>query len=173
MSDKNEIEKVYKFKNHEDWKREQQLEPNSSWVKERKLGGSRKSLYVPLPIQQALADMFFREFDVFEEKYTLVVNEILCTVRISVLPDYPNSEHRIISGTAAKPIQQDSLSSASSFPNGKKTNAMEYNSPASRGAAISNALTTFANIFGRNLGRDVKNNFSFIKPKKEEKENGK
>lgn len=160
-----EIEQVFQFENREQWIQALQKEPNDSWTKERELGGTRKSTYVPLPIQQALADKFFRECDVIEEKYTLIINEILCTVKMSVLPDYPYSEHRIITGTSAKPVQQDSGSFPSTFPNGKKANALEYNSPAARAAAISNALTTFANIFGRNLGRDIKANFSFIRSK--------
>jgi hypothetical protein len=87
----------------------------------------------------------------------------MCTVKIQFLANYPNSEHRYMTGTGAKPIQQSSGSIASSYPDGKITNATEYNSPAARAAALSNALTTFANVFGRNLGRDTKNGFTFIK----------
>ena len=163
MGEKVEIKQTYQFESRESWIQALQMEPNSSWIKERELGGSKISKYVPLPIQQALADKFFRECDVIEEKYSLVVNEILCTVKMSILPDYPYSEHRIITGTAAKPVQQNSGSTASGFPNGKKSNALEYNAPASRAAAISNALTTFGNVFGRNLSRDIKTGFSFIR----------
>ena len=166
-----EIEKKFQFENHESWTQQLQPEPNPSWIKTRDLGAGKKSTYIPLPIQQALADKFFREFDVFEENYQLIANEILATVRISILPDYPHSDHRIISGTAAKPIQQNQGTPASSFPQGKKTNGLEYNAPAARASAISNALTTFANVFGRNLSRDIKNNFSFIKDKTEENGN--
>lgn len=161
-----EIELVYQFESHEQWIQALQEEPNPSWIKKRELGGSKTSTYIPLAIQQALADKFFRECDVIDEKYTLIVNEILVTVKLSVLPDYPFSEHRIITGTASKPVQQDSGSFASGFPNGKKTNALEYNAPAARAAALSNALTTFGNVFGRNLSRDIKASFSFIRKKK-------
>ena len=168
MENKEEIKQIFQFKNREEWIQALQKEPNSSWIKERNLGNGKKSTYVPLPIQQALADKFFRECDVIDENYIVVVNEIISTVKISILPDYPFSEHRYITGTGAKPIQQDQGSFASTFPNGKKTNACEYNAPAARSAAISNALTTFANIFGRNLSREIKANFSFIR----NKENG-
>lgn len=163
MKNETEIEQVFQFKNREEWVQALQKEPQDGWRKTRELGGSKTSTYIPLGVQQALADKFFRECDVIEEKYNLVVNEILCTIKMSILPDYPYSEHRTITGTASKPIQQDSGSFSSTFPNGKKTNALEYNAPAARAAAISNALTTFANIFGRNLGREIKANFSFIR----------
>lgn len=166
-----EIKEIFQFENREKWLQALQSEPNDSWVKNRELGNGKKSTYVPLPIQQALADKFFRECDVIDEKYSVITNEILCTVKLSVLPDYPYSEHRIITGTAAKPIQQNQGSSASTFPNGKKTNALEYNAPAARAAAISNALTTFANLFGRNLSREIKAGFSFIRNKEDETTN--
>ena len=167
MNNEEKVKQVFQFKDRESWIQALQNEPNEGWVKERVLGGGKTSHYVPLPIQQALADKFFRECDVVEEKYMVIVNEILCTVKICILPDYPDSEHRYITGTGAKPIQQDKGSFASSFPNGKKTNATEYNAPASRSAAISNAFTTFANIFGRNLSREIKAGFSFIRNKEE------
>lgn len=165
------IERKFQFENEDQWRQAMQFEPNPTWIMERDLGGGKTSKYVPLPIQQALADKFFRQIDVVEEHYSLVINEILCTIKYLVLPDYPDSEHRTFTGTASKPVQQDKGSSASSFPGGKKLNGLEYNAPAARSAAMSNALTSFANIFGRNLGRKVKNNFSFI-ILKEEKEDG-
>jgi hypothetical protein len=164
------IELVFNFKDLEAFKEELQKAPPPGWVKTRDLGGSKKSSYVPLAIQQALADHFFRECDVAQETYQVIVNEILCTVKLSLLPDFPHAEHRYITGTASKPIQMDSQSTPSKFPLNKKANALEYNAPAARSAAISNALTTFANIFGRNLGRDVSNDYS-IKPKTKEDEN--
>ena len=163
------IIKVFNFKDREEWVQKLQESPNEKWIKTRSLGGSKSSTYIPLFIQEALADLFFRECDIIEETYTLVVNEVLCTIKMSILPDYQDSEHRFITGTASKPIQQDQGSVASLFPSGKKTNALEYNSPAARAAAKSNALTSFANIFGRNLGREgANNNFSFIRKKIEE-----
>ena len=168
----NQIIEHYQFANREQWTQALQQKPNPTWLKTRDLG-SKKSTYLPLGLQQALADKFFRECDVKDEHYSVVANEILCTVRISILPDYPNSEHRIISGTGAKPIQMDQGKLPSSFPSGKKSNALEYCAPAARAAAISNALTTFANIFGRNLSRDMQNDFSFIRtqPKTENNDN--
>lgn len=152
----------YKFKDNRDWQESLQEAPHANWIKERSLG-SKKSKYVPLFIQQALADLIFKEFDVVGEEYKVIQNEIICTVKIQFLPSYPDSEHRYMTGVAAKPIQQASGTPASHFPDGKLTNALEYNAPAARSAAISNALTSFGNIFGRNLGRDTPNNFSFTR----------
>lgn len=177
MSEKNETVEEYNFKNRQEWQKALDAAPKNSWIKERNLG-RKKSLYIPLAVQQALADIFFNECDVIDASFQVVVNEILCTVKISVLPSYPNSEHRIISGSGAKPIQASSGSIVSKFPRGKITNSLEYCSPAARAAAISNALTTFANIFGRNIGREeISSNYSMRgkdrkKPKKSKK-NGK
>ena len=163
-----QIVEVYQYKDRESWIQALQKSPPDSWIKSRELGVGKKSKYIPLGIQQALADKFFRECDVVEEHYQVIVNEILCTVKISILPDYPYSEHRFITGTGSKPIQMDSGNSASKFPLGKKTNALEYNAPAARAAAMSNAFTTFANLFGRNLSREMATNFSLIRNKTEE-----
>ena len=166
----NEVKTFYQFKSFDEWRAALNKAPNDKWVKERGLSGSKKSKYIPLFIQQALADVFFREFDVIDEKYIVVANEIICTIKISFLADYPDSEHRFMTGVAAKPIQQDAGVSASGFPIGKKTNALEYNTPAARSASVSNALTNFGNVFGRNLNREVRNNYSIEGKKQKEDE---
>jgi len=162
MSDskEDEIEEYYHFKDYKDWFEHLQEAPNETWIDKRDLG-SKKSLFVPLWRQQAVADLFFKEFDVVEEKYQEIKNEILCTVKIQFLPSYPHSEYRYMTGTGAKPIQQSKGSLASQYPDGKITNAVEYNAGAARAAAISNALNTFGNIFGRNLNRKTSDNFSY------------
>ena len=151
-------EEKYRFENRQDWQEALNAAPKEGWIKTRNLGGNRTSKYVPIPVQQALADVFFNEFDVFNEEYTNICNEILCTVKIQILPSYPNSEHRIISGTGAKPIQAETGSKVHEFPIGKKTNSLEYCAPAARTVAISNALNTFGNVFGRNIGRAIVSN---------------
>lgn len=150
----------YYFADIESFKSALNKAPSKGWIKSRSLGGSKSSKYVPLFVQQAVADKFFRECDVISEEYQVIVNEILCVVKLSILPDYPDAEHRYITGVASKPIQMDSGASTAKFPLGKKTNAVEYNAPAAKSAAISNALTTLGNIFGRNLNRDVRDDYS-------------
>lgn len=170
MSEKKieEVEEIFQYKDKESWTQALQNSPPDSWIKSRSLGNGKSSKYIPLGIQQALADKFFRECDVVEENYQVIVNEILCTVKICYLPDYPYSDHRYMTGSGSKPIQMDTGSSPAKFPIGKKTNALEYNAPAARAAAISNAFTTFANLFGRNLGREMSSNFSLIRNKNAE-----
>lgn len=171
MENKDQITTYYNFVSFDEWRKALNKAPSNKWIKERNIGGNKKSKYIPLFLQQALADRIFREFDVIDQNYLIVANEIICSVKISYLPDFPDSEHRFMTGVSAKPIQQDSGISASSFPMGKKSNALEYNTPAGRSAAISNALTNFANIFGRNLNRDIRNDYS-MDPKPKEENNG-
>lgn len=161
-----EIELKHNFKNREEWRKALNKAPNDGWIQKRTLGGGKSSQYVPIPVQQALADIFFDEFDVFDESYTQIENEIICTVKIQILPSYPNSEHRVISGTGAKPISARSGSKPEDFPKGKIANALEYQAPNARSSAISNALDTFANIFGRNLGRAVSAGYNMSEKKK-------
>lgn len=162
--------KTFRYKNLAEYKKALDAAPKAAWLKSRDLGGNKSSKYVPLFVQQAVADVIFREFHVIDEKYQVVVNEVLCTVKVQALPDFPHADMIFFTGSASKPIQMDSGTPASKFPIGKKTNALEYNAPAAKSAAISNALTTFANVFGRNLNRDVSDGFTMNKDKKETNE---
>lgn len=168
----NATKEVFNFANKESWKEGLNKAPNDSWIKARTLGGGKSSKYIPIPIQQALADVFFDEFDVVEEHYFQIENEILCTLKISFLPSYPNAEHRYMSGTGAKPIAAKSGSLVHKFPQGKITNSLEYCAPNARVSAIGNALSTFANVFGRNLGRAVSTDYNMSEKMKKSKKNG-
>lgn len=162
-----ETKETFNFPNKRAWQEALECAPKKLWIKERNLGGNRTSLYIPIPVQQALADIFFTQFDVVDAKFQVIVNEIICTVKIHILPSYPNSEFRTISGTGAKPIQCKSASIPMLFPKGKITNALEYCAPAARTVAISNALNTFGNVFGRNIGRAiVSDGYNMTKKKK-------
>lgn len=169
MSDKETkaTKETFYFKSKEDWKDALNKAPNDNWIKSRTLGAGKSSHYIPIQVQQALADIFFEEFDVFEETYQQIENEILCTVKVSCLPSYPNAEHRIISGTGAKPILAKSGSLVHKFPQGKITNSLEYCAPNARTSAIGNALSTFGNVFGRNLGRAVSTGYNMSSKAKE------
>ena len=174
MTEEKQTKLKHNFPDRESWLAALNAAPNNSWTQQRSLGGNRKSTYLPIQYQQALQDIFFDEFDVIDEKYTVIVNEILCTVKCSGLPSYPNSEHRVFTGSGAKPIQVDSGSFPHRFPRGKKTNAVEYNAPAARSSAISNALSTIGNVFGRNLGRAISAGYNLgDKMKKKAKKNKK
>lgn len=152
---KEETVNVHNFKDYAHWKEGLQEAPNAKWIKTRDLGKGKSSRYVPLGIQEALADMFFREFDVIDSDVVVNGSQILAQVKISMLPDYPNAEHRIISGVGARVMT-------------KAGNSLEYGARSAKNAAKSEALTDFGNIFGRNLNRDFVDNFSYSKKKKED-----
>ena len=143
----------YRFANHKEWKEAMQEAPSVKWIKNRDLSGSKSSSYIPIGIQEALADLFFREFDIVDTQIEVNGNQILAQVKINVLPDYPHAEHRTISGVAARVMT-------------KAGNSLEYGARSAKNAAKSEALTDFSNIFGRNLNRDFANDFSYSKAKK-------
>jgi len=145
----------YRFANHKEWKEAMQEAPSPKWIKNRDLSGSKSSSYIPVGIQEALADLFFREFDIVDTQIEVSGNQILAQVKINVLPDYPHAEHRTISGVAARVMT-------------KAGNSLEYGARSAKNAAKSEALTDFSNIFGRNLNRDFANDFSYSKAKKKE-----
>jgi hypothetical protein len=168
-----ETQLKHNFTDREAWQTALNAAPASALLKSRSLGGSKKSKYLPIEHQQAIQDIFFDEFDVIDEKYQVIFNEVICTVKCQGLPSYPNSEHRIFTGSGAKPIQCDSGALVYKFPRGKKTNALEYNLPAARTTAISKALETIGNKFGRNLGRAVVDDHNMVESFKNSKEKNK
>lgn len=151
----------YRYKDLEQFKIVLSSNPDQKWMKSRALGGGKTAEYEPIQIKEALADRIFRSWEVSEEKYMNVLNEIVCTVKISALPDYPGADYMAFTGSASKPVQCDKGAVPHEFPKGKKANALEYCLPAVRSEAIGNALETLGNIFGRNVARNVQNDFGF------------
>ncbi len=151
----------YRFKDFESYKLWLNEPPKETHLMSRDIGGSKTVPYEPIEVKEALADFCFREWNVVDEKYMNVLNEIVCTVKISALPDYPGSDYFSFTGSASKPVQTDSGSKVHEFPLGKKANALEYCLPAVRSEAIGNALETLGNRFGRNVARKVGNDFGF------------
>ena len=167
MSETTELK--HNFPNREAWQKALDAAPSKRLLKSRAIGMGKKSKYLPIEHQQAIQDIFFDEFDVIDEKYQVILNEVVCTVKCQGLPSYPNSEHRTFTGSGAKPIQCNAGASVDKFPKGKKTNALEYNLPAARTTAISKALETIGNKFGRNLGRAVVDDYNMANQFKESK----
>lgn len=147
-------EELYRYPNFEQFKKALAKAPPASLLKTRGLGGSKQTTYQPIEVTEALADMLFRTWDIADEKYFNILNEISCTVKIVALPDYPDADYMTFTGSASKPIQVDKDSKVENFPVGKKANALQYNMPAVRSDAIGNAFEKKGNIFGRNVGRD-------------------
>lgn len=163
-----EKKEFYRYADVEEFKLVLTSAPQEAWMKIRKLGGNKTVSYEPIEIKEALADRVFRSWEVADEKYMNVLNEIVCTVKIIAVPDYPSAEHMSFTGSASKPVQCDSGAIVHEFPKGKKANALEYCLPAVRSEAIANALETLGNLFGRNTGRKVSNDFGFdLKYKKD------
>lgn len=117
-----------------------------------------KHFYYPAPIKEATADVMFHYWNVINENYSLLANELLCTVTIQYLPDYPGAFEQTCTGSAAVPVQMDSGSFVKDFPAKKKKNALEYNVPSVKSEAIGNALNGLGNCFGRNVGRKISKN---------------
>lgn len=161
---------IHNFQSRAEWKEAIDSAPKDSWIKNRSLGVGKKSLYVPIEIQQALADIFYDSWNVVSETYQQITNEILCTVKIEAFPSYPNAEPEIFTGSGTKPIQTRKGSRIEKFPAGKITNSLEYCLPASRSGAIGCAFATKGNVFGRHLNRKVKSNYSLPSPAKKAKD---
>lgn len=170
-------EQKHSFKNAQEYQKALSAAPNSNWIEERSLGSGRKSIYMPTEHKESLIDIFFDEFNIIDLKFEMVVNEIMCVLKIQYLPSYPNADYRTSCGVAAKAIQCKANSIAYRFPRGKITNALEYNSPAAKTAAIGNALSSIGNVFGRNLNRKVEDGYNFLdkmdKKKNKKKKNKK
>lgn len=114
-----------------------------------------KHYYYPAPIKEATADAMFHYWNVIDEKYSLLANELLCTVTLQYMPDYPGAFEQTCTGSAAVPVQMDANANVADFPAKKKKNALEYNVPSVRSEAIGNALNGLGNCFGRNVGRKI------------------
>lgn len=161
---------LFRYKDLREFREALDAEPLDGTVKERNLGGNRKSQYIPISVIEAMADIVFREWWVFEEKPLNTGNGIAFTVKIQGLPDYPGADYMFFTGSGAVPFQTDRESG------NIKGNAVEYNLPAARTRAIGNAFSELGNIFGRNVGRSVNdvpigNGFT-MRPKKKEEESG-
>lgn len=109
--------------------------------------------YLPIEIQEALADVLFHYWNVIDEKYNNILNEIICTVKIEYMPNYPGADIHTCTGSAAHPITMLKGSKVAEFGEKKISNALGMALPASRSKAIGCALNSLGNIFGRNLGR--------------------
>jgi len=157
-------ESKFNFKNFDEYREWLDAAPNKDWLQTRSLGGSKSHSFIPVFIQNANSDFMFREWYVIDEKYIPIQNGVLCIVKIQALPDYPDAEHIIFTGSAGIPFKD-------------VKNAVEFDVPNSRERAIAKAFATLGNVFGRNLNRKYKYNnktivvqsdFSFLNKKSDE-----
>jgi hypothetical protein len=165
---------LYQFANRQEYIEALDSVMPEKYHRTRKLGNNRSTTYLPIPIQEAVADMMWHEWNVVDESYQVFINEIVCTVKIAYTPSYPGANEQFCTGSASKPIQMRSQSKVEDFPNAKQQNALEYNIPSAKKTAIGNALEGVGNIFGRNIGREIDGqklptNFALRKPQKSTK----
>jgi hypothetical protein len=144
----------YKFQNRAEYIKTLDSILPAEFEQKRDVGNSTHCYY-PQAIKEAIADNMFHYWNVIDEKYQLLSNELVCTVKIAFMPGYQEADEQFCTGSAAVPVQMDAQSKPSDFPAKKKLNALEYNLPAVRSEAMSNALGTLGNIFGRNLNRKL------------------
>lgn len=159
----------YRYKDHEEYSLKLNRPPEEGWIKNRTIGGGRSIDYTSIEVKEAIADVIFREWNVVHENYVPVLNEIVGTVKIIALPDYPGADHITFTGSASKPIQCKAGSDPAEFPKGKLPNALQYCLPACRSDAIGCAFESLGNIFGRNVSREASNNYGFNLEYKEKK----
>lgn len=150
---------IYRFKSRNEYIKALDMVLPVDFEKTRDLP-TGKHKYYPIEVQEALADDLFHEWNVTDEDYSVIANELLCTIRLTFTPSYPGAQERFCTGTASIPIQMDSKALITDFPAKKKPNALQYNAPAVREMAIGNALQSLGNIFGRNLARKTQSNFT-------------
>ena len=157
------MKQTFTFSNREEFLKAIDDVLPESYTQSRDLGAGKVHQYYATAIQEAVADNVLHYWHVTDEQYTLIANEIVCTVRITYMPSYPDAEEYMCTGSAATPIQMDSGANITDFPAKKKTNALEYNLPSVKSKAIGNALAGLGNIFGRNLSRKINKNQSVPK----------
>lgn len=172
-----QLTETYNFKTREDYIRAIDKVLPDQYIQKRDIPGQPDPhLYYPIAIQEAVADQFFQEWNVADENYSVIANEIICTVKLTYTPAYPGAGERFCTGSAANPIQSDAGAKPHEFPSKKKNNALQYNLPACREMAIGNALQSLGNIFGRNLSRRINSktklpsNFTIRKHEQEAKD---
>jgi hypothetical protein len=155
MKEKESNQQIFRFSSREEYLKALDNKMPEDYYNFREIPNQAPQPYLPVPIQQALADDLFHYWNVTDERYIVIANELVCTVRLTYMPSYPDAEELYCTGTAAGAIQMGQGAKVGDFPLKKKINALEYNLPAKRSAAIGCALETLGNIFGRNLGRKI------------------
>lgn len=158
------MEEEYRFENRKAYAKGLDSVILQKNVQERDLdkAGKKKHRYLPIPIKDAIADYMFSYWNVIDEKYVILDNMLVCTIKLVYVPDYPEADELFCTGSAAVLIQS-------------AKNSLEYQLPAVRSESIGNAFGSLGNIFGRNLARvlkkgtDIPDAFS-LRTEKEKKE---
>jgi len=136
------MEDLYRFKNRSEYLKALDMVILKKDIQSRDIGNGKVHNYFPISIKEAIADYVFFEWNVIDDRYTVINEMLTATVKLTYVPNYPEAEEKFCTGTSAVLIQ-------------KKQNALEYQLPAVLSEAVGNALGRLGNIFGRNLSRKL------------------
>lgn len=159
----NKTEK-YSFPNRDEYVKMLDMTLKKKHVQERSLGKGKISRYYAAPVQKAVADYIFQEWNIIDI-LPLAVSDKFITVRVKIAltPSYPGASEEICSGVASI-----LLNSAG--------NNLEFQLPSAVSRAVCNAFGYKGNIFGRNLSAkfnkdtNVPDDFSIRRSHDEKKE---
>lgn len=149
-----QIQEQYRFTSREAYLKHLDMVLPPSCIQKRKIGNSTKDYY-PIAIQESKAHEIFHYWNIIDEKYQTIANELICTVKLEYMPSYPGADVHTCTGTGSNAIEMSSGSKCSDFPNNKSLNALDKNLGSARSKAIGCALGSLGNIFGQNLSRKI------------------
>ena len=134
--------------------------PPKEWVKINKYANGAK--YIPIERIEFLLKMIFKNYKIEVRDTKQVFNGVACTVRIH----YKNpvdGEWYYHDGVGAAEIQTKSGASAADMAKINK-NALNMCAPNARTEALKNAAKSFGRLFGSDLNRKQKQNYSNLIP---------
>jgi hypothetical protein len=157
MTDIPTQEREFVFKNREGYREAMASAPPEGSFHERAVGGGNMSRYVPIQVQEALADTVFESWHVTDIDSEIFNGYIKTKVKIKYLPSFPDAEEMIVCGLAITPYagKKDGLDSKQA---GILVGAIAIGVQDGK----RNALKGLGNLLGRNAARGVKDDFRII-----------
>ena len=71
----------YSFQNREEYIKALDSVMPEKWISKRSLGGGKTHRYLPIAIKDAIADDLFLEWNIIDEQFINLHNELICTVK--------------------------------------------------------------------------------------------
>lgn len=125
--------------------------------------------YIPISyIEMKLDELFLDGWNLEIKSYSQVLNSIVVEVRISGLSP-ANGRNMFRDGIGSKPIQLKKGASAMDIKS-IQSNACELAFPAAKAQAVKNAAQSIGKVFGRDIAREVQDEYNPIIKTTEEKE---
>lgn len=135
-------------------------EPPAEWVKKNKYANN--SLYLPIERIEFLLKRIFKDYKIEVREVKEMFNGVATTVRLHYKNPI-NGEWYFHDGVGAGEIQTKSGASPADMAKINK-NAIQMCVPISRSEALKNAAKTFGRIFGSDLNRKQKQDYSTMIP---------